>query len=177
MAACIAASLATRDPDSHRVYRRAAWAYLQNRLRLAQGTEPWRYTADLLFLIQNPVLREGFFPSGPHPLAVEPARPDDEADVHRIIDEKAAPEREALFAWWRYHRDAFRLVRNRDGGACGFSFADGHAEIHRWKSATSIYMKVYFDESLSFTRPFDQLGRADFQWYNDRTGWLLYRGS
>jgi hypothetical protein len=115
----IASSLATRDPDSHRAYRRAAWAFLQNRLRLAHGTEPWRYTADLLFLIQNPVLREGFFPSGPHPLAVEPAIPGDEPAVHQIVGEKAAAEREALFAWWRYHPDAFRIVRDRDGGACG----------------------------------------------------------
>src|SRR6266850_1688988 len=115
----IASSLATRDPDSHRTYRRAAWAYLQNRLRLAQGTEPWRYTADILFLIQNPVLREGFFPSGPHPLAVEPATPDDESVVRRIVGETAPAEREALSAWWRYHHEAFRIVRDRDGGACG----------------------------------------------------------
>jgi hypothetical protein len=39
--------------------------------------------------------------------------------VHQIVGEKAAPEREALFAWWRYHPDAFRIVRDRDGGACG----------------------------------------------------------
>jgi len=116
----IASSLATRDPDSHREYRRAAWAFLQNRLRVAHGkTEPWRYTADLLFLIQNPVLREGFFPSGPQPLAVEPATPDDEPAVHQIVGETAAAEREALFAWWRYHPDGFRIVRDRDGGACG----------------------------------------------------------
>jgi len=115
----IASSLATRDPDSHREYRRAAWAFLQNRLKLAHSkTEPWRYTADLLFLIQNPFLREGFFPSGPQPLALEPATPDDEPAVHQIV-ETAAPEREALFAWWRYHPDAFRIVRDRDGGACG----------------------------------------------------------
>ncbi len=115
----IASSLATRDPDAHRTYRRAAWAYLQNRLRLAQGTEPWRYTADILFLIQNPVLREGFFPSGPHPLAVEPATPEDESAVRQIVGETAPAEREALFAWWRFHPEAFRIVRDRDRGACG----------------------------------------------------------
>ena len=85
----IASTLATRDPDAHRKYRRAAWAFLQNRLRLAHGkTEPWRYTADLLFLIQNPLLREAFFPSGPQPLAVEPATPDDEPAVHQIVDRR-----------------------------------------------------------------------------------------
>ena len=120
----IASSLATRDPDAHREYRRAAWAFLQNRLRVAHGkTEPWRYTADLLFLIQNPVLREAFFPSGPQPLALEPATPDDEPAVHQIVSETAAPEREALFTWWRYHPDAFRMVRDRDGGACGLCVA------------------------------------------------------
>ena len=85
----------------------------------AWKTEPWRYTADLLFLIENPLLREGFFPSGPQPLALEPATADDEPAVHQIVGETAASEREALFVWWRYHPDAFRIVRDRDGGACG----------------------------------------------------------
>ena len=53
-------------------------------------------------------------------------------------------------------------------GACGFSFADGHAEIHKWKSATSIYpVRFYFTQM-----GFDALGRSDFQWYRDRTGYV-----
>src|SRR5262245_47220832 len=35
-------SFAARDPDTHREYRRAAWAYLPRRLQHALGTEPWR---------------------------------------------------------------------------------------------------------------------------------------
>jgi prepilin-type N-terminal cleavage/methylation domain-containing protein/prepilin-type processing-associated H-X9-DG protein len=62
------------------------------------------------------------------------------------------------------------------GGACGFSFADGHAEIHKWKSATSIYTRVYYDNSLSFVRPFDAVGRnVDYAWYKQRTGYTLFR--
>ena len=57
------------------------------------------------------------------------------------------------------------------GGACGFSFADGHAEIHKWKSQTSIY-PVQFVFS---TRPFDALGKLDYQWYVDHTGYALNR--
>jgi prepilin-type N-terminal cleavage/methylation domain-containing protein/prepilin-type processing-associated H-X9-DG protein len=57
-------------------------------------------------------------------------------------------------------------------GACGFSFADGHAEIHKWKSATSIYPVKY----TFYTVPFDAVGRnVDYQWYNDHTGYLLFR--
>jgi len=57
-------------------------------------------------------------------------------------------------------------------GACGFSFADGHAEVHKWKSPTSIYPVKY----TLYTIPFDAVGRnVDLQWYNDHTGYVLYR--
>lgn len=57
-------------------------------------------------------------------------------------------------------------------GACGFSFADGHAEVHKWISATSHIPVTTVDLVV---RPFDMAGRQDFQWYNDRTGWTLFR--
>jgi hypothetical protein len=55
--------------------------------------------------------------------------------------------------------------------ACLFSFADGHSELHRWTSATSIF-PVRFSFS---TRSFDAAGRQDFAWYKARTGYLLSR--
>jgi prepilin-type N-terminal cleavage/methylation domain-containing protein/prepilin-type processing-associated H-X9-DG protein len=56
------------------------------------------------------------------------------------------------------------------GGACGFSFADGHSEIKKWKSRTSIYSKVqYFYPS---TLGFDAAGKLDFAWYLERTGYI-----
>ena len=56
-------------------------------------------------------------------------------------------------------------------GACGFSFADGHSEIHKWLSATSrIPVKFSFS-----TKPFDAPGRKDFQWYKDRLQLILFR--
>jgi len=57
-------------------------------------------------------------------------------------------------------------------GACGFGFADGHAEIHKWKSATSIYPVIYQFVQKSF----DAVGRnVDYAWYKDRTGYTIYR--
>jgi prepilin-type N-terminal cleavage/methylation domain-containing protein/prepilin-type processing-associated H-X9-DG protein len=54
-------------------------------------------------------------------------------------------------------------------GACGFSFADAHAEIKKWRSASSMYKVQYFYPS---TKPFDAAGRADFNWYLERTGYV-----
>ena len=63
------------------------------------------------------------------------------------------------------------LPASYHNAACGFSFADGHAEIHKWLSGTSVYPVKY-----SFSvRPFDAAGRVDFQWYKDRTGYTLFR--
>jgi len=54
-------------------------------------------------------------------------------------------------------------------GACGFSFADGHSEIKKWRSGTSNY-KVHF--YYPSTKPFDAAGRLDFAWYLERTGYV-----
>jgi hypothetical protein len=126
----IASSLAARDPDTHRRYRRAAWTYLQNRMRRGSGAESWRHTADLFFLLENPILREGFFPTGAQPLAVEPATPADGQAVLRIVAAKAAPELEALTAWWRHHADAFRVVRDRERNICGFLITLRACDLH-----------------------------------------------
>jgi len=54
-------------------------------------------------------------------------------------------------------------------GACGFSFADGHSEIKKWRSGTSKYpVKVGALPQMQF----DTLGFADFAWYNERTGYV-----
>ena len=55
-------------------------------------------------------------------------------------------------------------------GACGFSFADGHSEIKKWKSATSIYGVAF---KRPGDKPFDAAGRADYAWYLQRTGFIL----
>ena len=60
-------------------------------------------------------------------------------------------------------------------GACGFSFADGHAEIRRWLSGTSKYPAVKFGSPV--VKAFDAQGKIDFQWYRERTGYILANGS
>ena len=62
------------------------------------------------------------------------------------------------------------LPASYHNGACGFSFADGHAEVHKWLSRTSVY-PVKFSFGVV---PFDAPGKLDFQWYQDRTGYTKY---
>ncbi len=62
------------------------------------------------------------------------------------------------------------IVASYHNGACGFSFADGHSEIKKWKSSTSVLPKVRYAYTDAPT--FDAAGRLDFAWYNERTGWV-----
>ena len=57
-------------------------------------------------------------------------------------------------------------------GACGFAFADGHAEIKKWLSNSSKYSVQYFYPT---TKTFDALGQKDFKWYLERTGYTDIR--
>ena len=54
-------------------------------------------------------------------------------------------------------------------GACGFSFADAHSEIRKWKSEASKYPVMYL---YAGDKPFDAAGQMDFNWYLERTGYL-----
>jgi len=77
----------------------------------------------------------------------------------------------------------FRCVPDRGGwgdfpavnhnNASSFSFADGHAEIKKWRSSTSYYPVKY---AYPATKPFDAAGQADFQWYRERTGMVGLNG-
>ncbi|MGH7870207.1 MAG: hypothetical protein ACREP9_21840, partial [Candidatus Dormibacteraceae bacterium] len=59
-------------------------------------------------------------------------------------------------------------------GACGFSFADGHAEIKKWLSQTSKYPVQFISQGGS--KAFDALGKLDYAWYLERTGYVTASG-
>lgn len=117
----IASFLRASDPSRHREYRRAAWRRLRSEVREAATSELWRYTADMLYLIDNPVVREAFFPSGAQPLAVEPARPEDEAAIFAVAGRHDGREAVAqLDAWWGAAPQTFFVIRDRDATVRGF---------------------------------------------------------
>jgi len=140
----IAAFLQGTNPTRYRAYRRAAWRQLRAEAREAAATELWRYTADMLYLIDNPVLREAFFPSGAQPLAVEPAQPEDEGAVSSIARRHEGPEAAALLErWWAEAPETFSAIRDRDGAVVGFfslfegqqlkrSIVDGDPVLEAW---------------------------------------------
>lgn len=116
----IAASLKASDPNTYRDYRRAAWRQLRTEVRSAGAAEMWRYTADMLYILENPVIREAFFPSGGHQFAVEPSRPEDNGTIQTIIEQEGPEAAGLLKNWWHLAPETFYTARDRDGKAAGF---------------------------------------------------------
>ena len=113
--------LKASDPVRYRDLRRAAWRQLRSEVRSAPPSQLWRYTADMLYLIENPVLREAFFPSGAQPLAVEKAVPSDREAVRTIAERHETPEAAALLVeWFDAVPDSTSVIRDRDGLVIGF---------------------------------------------------------
>lgn len=56
---------------------------------------------------------------------------------------------------------------NLHGGACGFSFADGHSEIHKWRDPRTLAMPVTY--TVSFPYEWVQGGNQDITWVQSHT--------
>jgi DNA-binding response OmpR family regulator len=116
------ALLQASDPARHRAHRRAAWTRLRAELRTAGRADLWRYTADMLYLVENPIVRDAFFPSGSDELTIEPARGTDAAAIAAMSAAQQGLEETALVdAWWRAVPDTFRVARDAAGVVQGFS--------------------------------------------------------
>jgi hypothetical protein len=119
-----AALLRAADPVRHRALRTAAWRQLRSELRGADTAQLWRYTADMLYLVEHPALHDAFFPSTRETFEVAPAQPADVGAIEAIVAQHRPPGAAALLS--AYARDAlhaFRVARNGAGQVAGYALA------------------------------------------------------
>ncbi len=120
--AAVSARLRALEPERFRELRSAAWRHLQNETRRAGASDLHRFTADLLFLIDNPFVREAMFPATAHAFSVERSREEDAEALRALWHEFETPEgASVLDAWLRLRPDAVRSVRDRTGAVVGCS--------------------------------------------------------
>jgi hypothetical protein len=128
----VTAALRSRDPARYQAYRRAASQVVRDQYKQAPRSDLWRCTADVVYLLENENLREGFFPTTESSVSVEPARADDGSSISAIIHNFDGPQsRQALEQWWHYHPDSFFVVRDEHGGVQGFYQAIVASKVHK----------------------------------------------
>lgn len=119
----IATKLRADNPQQYHAYRRSAYRYFMTELRSAPTSDFWRYTADLLYVLENPVVREAFFPSGSVEYSVESAGSQDGRAILNIIEQhENSVSAQCLTKWWTEAPDTFAVARDRKGGVAGFYF-------------------------------------------------------
>jgi DNA-binding CsgD family transcriptional regulator len=112
-------ALELRDPLRVRGLRaRAAQSIVDS---LAVGLD-WQSTADLLHLVQNPLIRNAYAPPGMLQHPVERARAEDRDEIVAIARKFTGEDSARLTArWWTMRRETFSIVRGGSGGVAGFS--------------------------------------------------------
>jgi DNA-binding winged helix-turn-helix (wHTH) protein len=109
------------DPTTCQRYRRAAWQQLNHEAKSAAFGNLWRYSADLIFLINNPAIRESFFPRDVAKFYVERADAEDGAGILSIAAEHEGREAALILeGWWKHLPTSFWVVRDARRQIAGF---------------------------------------------------------
>jgi hypothetical protein len=169
----IAAFLRSTNPVRYRTYRRAAWNELRSEVGDAAPGDLWRYTADMLYLIENPVVREAFFPSGAQPLAVEPAQPTDEPAIVAIAERHESAAAVALLrSWWSAAPQSFSVIRDRDAVVVGFFSLLDSALIRKGRLLEDPVVEAWAQHLLDNPLPKDQVALGLRRWLDLERGEL-----
>ena len=140
----VAGALEIRDPARVRQLRRQAAMAV---LRTADRAPTWEATADLLYLVQNPLIRNSYLPPGDHQHPVEAAARDDLPAVLGIAARHDGPAGAALVeAWWRAHRAGFVVGRGPDGEVTAFSVVVALDEVDSGLAATDPVLAAFLDD-------------------------------
>lgn len=152
----VASSFELRDPTGVLALRRRAASLALDSIRTAPD---WAATADLLHLVQNPVVRNAFVPPAGAEHPVESARTDDIEQVLAIVSRYCGSgEVRVIEAWWRCQRGAFAVARGIDGEVTSFSLVADIAAID--DELANLDPVVAAVRSDLHARPLRQGGRA-----------------
>jgi hypothetical protein len=107
----------------------------------------WRYTADLLYILESPAVREGFFPTSEHRYFVEPARPEDWPAIRAIVAACEPAESVAIYEhWWRHLPDAFWVAKDGAGRVAGFTAITQITNVPRALFDVDMLARIWRDD-------------------------------
>ena len=128
----VCALLRATDPVRHRAHRRDAWRQIRREIDGATGPARWASLADMIHLVEEPLVREAFLPSAVQHYAVEPAREGDLPAIETIVGRHDPVEQVALVrAWWQAVPAAFRVARSPRGDVVAFTILGDLADVPR----------------------------------------------
>jgi hypothetical protein len=101
------------EAERYQLWRKTAADWIVSRLRTAGRSGRWRHMADLLHLLEQPPLRNAFFPPEEEAPPVEPARSDDFDQIFEIAEVRDGPDERARIEVWAQRHSC--TTDERDG--------------------------------------------------------------
>jgi hypothetical protein len=120
-----AALLRAADPQEYWRLRAAAWSRVRSELKGAPPRDLSRYTADLIYLLDDEGVRRAFFPAAVGEQRVAPAIPDDLPAIEGL----ARGDAELVRAWWENVPDGFFVTRDKHDAVIGFGCLAEPADV------------------------------------------------
>ena len=120
-----AALLRAADPQEYWRLRAAAWACVRSELKGAPPRELSRYTADLIYLLDDEGVRRAFFPAAVGEQRVAQATPADLPAMERL----ARADADLVRAWWDAVPQAFFVSRDGRDEVVGFGCLAEPADV------------------------------------------------
>src|SRR3984957_3744248 len=109
------------EPKRYQLWRKTAANWIVSSLRAGGRSARWRYMADLLHLLEQPSLRNAFFPLEEEAPPVEPARADDFDQIFDIAELIDGPvERARIEVWAQRLPHRFSVARGPKGEVLAF---------------------------------------------------------
>jgi hypothetical protein len=116
------ALLRATNPEAYWRMRAAAWSRLRTELRGAPPRDMGRYTADMLYLIEEQAVRHAFFPPAADEQAVAPAQPEDLPAIEDLARRwVGSHDCELVRRWWDAAQERFLIARDEHGAPSGFA--------------------------------------------------------
>lgn len=121
----VVSALRTVDGARHRALRTRAWHELAAELvRTPVAARRWQLIADLIYLLDEPYVRDAFFPTDTPRIAMEPAVATDKEAIVTMAQRHLGPtEAAAVEHWWRLAPAAFQVARDDQHRIEGFYLA------------------------------------------------------
>lgn len=118
----LATTLKARSPQKFSEYRNKASRVLRREMKTADSSNLWRYTADIIYLVDNSVIRDAFFPPNDHrEYSVEPARANELEAMMAIVKKHEPQDTQAAYQHWYSHApDTFHSVKDKNNAVVGF---------------------------------------------------------
>lgn len=118
----VSAELRQRDPERHALLRQRAAQVFASRSTRVGTRGRWDQTADLLYLVDNPVVRHCYFPPDSGASEVDRATPDDREFIQAIATKWDGPESAEWFErWWAASPGLFSVLRDDAGDPVAFT--------------------------------------------------------